>query len=213
MKNNRGGQNNRFHLATRCWSKTKGYELSGSASYPNDCSTMLMIKIKGGDKYDDKGVIRHSNYKNATTGLYELGCIEAVNLLVGLIWLILMKVGNQTEMKTLLVLTFSDWFKSFLPMFLYLTHLLTNPVWVSIYLPSSYIELFLRIFSVNCFVGNTKFCRHCNNLKCLLPSTSKQTICTNKLPWYCRNPISGGGDEGGHGGQTSDWALHRTPVC
>ncbi len=46
---------------------------------------MLMIETKGGDKYDDEGVIRRLNYKNATTGLYELGCIEAVNLLVGLI--------------------------------------------------------------------------------------------------------------------------------
>ena len=33
----------------------------------------------------DKGVMRHSNYKNATTGLYELGCIEPVILIVGLI--------------------------------------------------------------------------------------------------------------------------------
>ncbi len=44
-----------------------------------------MIETKGGDKYDDEGVIRCSNYKNATTGLYELGCVEADNLLVGLI--------------------------------------------------------------------------------------------------------------------------------
>ena len=49
-----------------------------------------MIETKGGDKYDDEGVIRHLNYKNATTGLYELGCVEAVNLLVGLIQSILM---------------------------------------------------------------------------------------------------------------------------
>ena len=38
--------------------------LSGGANDPNDCSTMLMIETKGGDKYDDKGVIRCSNYKN-----------------------------------------------------------------------------------------------------------------------------------------------------
>ena len=38
-----------------------------------------------GVKYDDEGVIRCSNYKNATIGLYELGFVEAVNLLVGLI--------------------------------------------------------------------------------------------------------------------------------
>ncbi len=69
---------------------------------------MLMIETKGGDKYDDEGVIRHSNYKNATTGLYELGCIEAVNLLVGLIRSILMKVWNKKEMKMLLVPRFSD---------------------------------------------------------------------------------------------------------
>ena len=68
-----------------------------------------------GDKYDDKGVIRCSNYKNATIGLYELGCVEVVNLLVGLIQSILMKVLNKKEMKMLLVLTFSNWFKSFLP--------------------------------------------------------------------------------------------------
>ena len=60
--------------------KTKGYELSCGASDPNDCLTMLMIETKGEGKYDDEGVIRCSNYKNATTGLYELGCIEAVNL-------------------------------------------------------------------------------------------------------------------------------------
>ena len=59
--------------------------MSGGASDPNDCSTMLMIETKGGDKYDDEGVIRCSNYKNATIGLYDLGCIEAVNLLVRLI--------------------------------------------------------------------------------------------------------------------------------
>ncbi len=46
---------------------------------------MLMIETKGGDKYDDEGVIRCSNYKNVTIGLYELGFVEAVNLLVGLI--------------------------------------------------------------------------------------------------------------------------------
>ncbi len=46
---------------------------------------MLMIETKGGDKYDDDGVIRCSNYKNAPIGLYEQGCVEAVNLLVGLI--------------------------------------------------------------------------------------------------------------------------------
>ena len=82
--------------------------MSGGASDPNDCSTMLMIETKGGDKYDDEGVIRCSNYKNATIGLYELGCIEAVNLLVGLIRSILMKGWNKKEMKMLLVLTFSD---------------------------------------------------------------------------------------------------------
>ncbi len=64
--------------------------MSGGASDPNNCSTMLIIKTKGGDKYDDKGVIRCSNYKNATIELYELGCVEAVNLLVGLIRSILM---------------------------------------------------------------------------------------------------------------------------
>ena len=69
---------------------------------------MLMIETKGGDKYDDEGVIRCSNYKNATIGLYELGCVEAVNLLVGLIRSILMKVSNKKEMKMLLVPTFSD---------------------------------------------------------------------------------------------------------
>ena len=74
-----------------------------------------MIETKGGDKYDDKGVIRCSNYKTATTGLYELGCVEAVNLLVGLIWLIAMKVWKKKKMKMLLVPTFSDGFKSFLP--------------------------------------------------------------------------------------------------
>ena len=61
------------------------YELSGGASDPNDCSTMLMIETKAWDKYDEEGVIRCSNYKNATIGLYEQGCVEAVNLLVGLI--------------------------------------------------------------------------------------------------------------------------------
>jgi len=69
---------------------------------------MLMIKTKGGDKYDDKGVIRCSNYKNATIGLYELECVEAVNLLVGLIRSILMKGSNKMEMKMLLVPTFSN---------------------------------------------------------------------------------------------------------
>ena len=59
--------------------------MSGGAGDPNDCSTMLMIETKGGDKYDDKGVIRHSNYKNATTGWYELGCIVVVNLIAGLV--------------------------------------------------------------------------------------------------------------------------------
>ncbi len=59
--------------------------MSGGASDLNDCLTMLLTETKGGDKYDDEGVIRHLNYKNVTTGLYELGCIEAVNLLVGLI--------------------------------------------------------------------------------------------------------------------------------
>ncbi len=59
--------------------------MSGGASDLNNCLTMLMIETKGGDKYDDKGVISCLNYKNATIGLYELGCIEAVNLLVGLI--------------------------------------------------------------------------------------------------------------------------------
>ena len=66
--------------------------MSGSASDPNNCSTMLMIETKEGGKYDDEGVIRCSNYKNATIVLYELGCVEAVNLLVGLIQSILMKV-------------------------------------------------------------------------------------------------------------------------
>ena len=69
---------------------------------------MLMIETKGGDKYDDKGVIRCSNYKNAPIGLYEQGCVEAVNLLVGLIRLILMKGSNKMEMKMLLVPTFSN---------------------------------------------------------------------------------------------------------
>ena len=59
--------------------------MSGGASDPNNSSTMLMIESKGGDKHDDEGVIRRSNYKNATTGLYGLGCIEAVILIVGLI--------------------------------------------------------------------------------------------------------------------------------
>ena len=71
--------------------------MSGGASYPNDCSTMLMIKTKGGEKYDDEGVIRCSNYKNAPIGLYEQRCIEAVNLLVGLIRSILMKVSNKRK--------------------------------------------------------------------------------------------------------------------
>ena len=68
---------------------------------------MLMIETKGG-KYDDEGVIKCSNYKNATIGLYELGCIDAVNLLVGLIQSILMKVSNKMEMNMLLVPTFSN---------------------------------------------------------------------------------------------------------
>jgi len=68
---------------------------------------MLMIETKGGDKYDDKGVIRCSNYKNATIGLYELGLVEAVNLLVGLIQSILMKVSNKKEMKMSVVPMFS----------------------------------------------------------------------------------------------------------
>ena len=67
-----------------------------------------MIEIKGGDKYDDKGVIRCSNYKNATIGLYEQGCIEAANLLVGLIRSIIMKGSNKMEMKMLLVPMFSN---------------------------------------------------------------------------------------------------------
>ena len=69
---------------------------------------MLMIETKGGDKYDDEGVIRCSNYKNAPIGLYEQGCVEAVNLLVGLIRSILMKGSNKMEMKMLLVPTFSN---------------------------------------------------------------------------------------------------------
>ncbi len=76
--------------------------MSGGASDPNNCSTMLMIETKGGDKYDDDGVIRCANYKNATIGLNELGFVEAVNLLVGLIRSILMKVSNKKEMKMLL---------------------------------------------------------------------------------------------------------------
>ena len=52
-------------------------------------------------------MIRCSNYKNASIGLYELGFVEAVNLLVGLIRSILMKVSNKKEMKMLLILTFS----------------------------------------------------------------------------------------------------------
>ena len=60
-------------------------------------------------------MIRCSNYKNATIGLYELGFVEAVNLLVGLIRLILMKVSNKTEMKMLLILTFSDCSSHFSP--------------------------------------------------------------------------------------------------
>ncbi len=48
-----------------------------------------MIATKGADEYDEEGGIRRANYKNVTTWLYELGCIEAVNLLVGLIWSIL----------------------------------------------------------------------------------------------------------------------------
>ena len=64
--------------------KPKAKELCGGASDPNNCLTMLMIKTRGGDKYDDKGVIRRSNYNHVTTGLYDLGCNEAVNLFVGL---------------------------------------------------------------------------------------------------------------------------------
>ena len=45
---------------------------------------MLMIETKEGDKYDDEGVIRCLNYKNATIGLYELGCIEAVIFISGI---------------------------------------------------------------------------------------------------------------------------------
>ncbi len=82
--------------------------MSGGASDPKDCLATLMIETKGGDKYDDEGVIRCSNYKNATIGLYELGCVEAVSLLVGLIRSILMKGLNKMEMKMLLVLMFSD---------------------------------------------------------------------------------------------------------
>ncbi len=82
--------------------------MSGSASDPNNCLTIRLIETKGGDKYDDEGVIRCSNYKNAPIGLYEQGCIEAVNLLVGLIQSILMKVSNKKEMKMLLVPTFAD---------------------------------------------------------------------------------------------------------
>ena len=69
---------------------------------------MLMIETKGGDKYDDKGVIRCSNYKNVPIGLYEQGCVEAGNLLVGLIRSILMKVWNKKKMKILLVPLFSN---------------------------------------------------------------------------------------------------------
>ena len=82
--------------------------MSCGASDPNDCLTMLMTETKGGDKYDDEGVIRCSNYKNAPIGLYEQGCVEAVNLLVGLIRSILMKGSNKKEMKMLLVLMFSN---------------------------------------------------------------------------------------------------------
>ena len=84
-----GRQNNYFHLATWHQSKTKNNELSGGASDPNTCLTMLLIKIKGVDKYDDEGVIRCSNSKNVTTGLHELGCVDAVILIVGLISIIL----------------------------------------------------------------------------------------------------------------------------
>ncbi len=40
---------------------------------------MLLIETKGGSKYNDKGVMGHSNYKNVTTGWYELGCVEEEN--------------------------------------------------------------------------------------------------------------------------------------
>ena len=90
MKIHMGRVKQSFSFGYRHWSKTKGYELSGGASDPNNCLTMLLIETKGGDKYDDEGLIRCSNYKNGTTGLYELGCIGAVILIVRLIWIILM---------------------------------------------------------------------------------------------------------------------------
>ena len=58
-------------------------KLSVSASDPTNCLTMLLIETKGGD-FADEGVIRRSNYKNMTTGLYELGCGSS-QLIVGLI--------------------------------------------------------------------------------------------------------------------------------
>ena len=47
-------------------------------------------------------------YEYAPIGLYEQGCVEAVNLLVGLIRSNLMKGSNNMEMKMLLVPMFSN---------------------------------------------------------------------------------------------------------
>ena len=57
----------------------------GGTSDLNNRLTMLLMETKGGDKYDDEWMIRGSNYKDATTGLYELGFIEAIILIVILI--------------------------------------------------------------------------------------------------------------------------------
>ena len=78
--------------------------MSGDASYPNDCSTMLMIETKGGDKYDDEGLIRCSNYKN----MRPLDCMSKGALRQLIIRSNLMKGSNKMEMKMLLVPTFSN---------------------------------------------------------------------------------------------------------
>ena len=54
-------------------------QLFVNSTDPTNCLSMLLIGRKGGSKYDDEGVIRCSNYKNVTTGWYELGCVEEVN--------------------------------------------------------------------------------------------------------------------------------------
>ena len=64
MKINAGRAKQSFLFGYLALIKTKSHELSGGASDPNNCSTMLMIETKGGGKYIDEGVIRCSNYKN-----------------------------------------------------------------------------------------------------------------------------------------------------